>query len=1235
MPTEFYSEWYQAGNKFRADFIRSAFEGTATGIEGVGKTPFRRRFEGGDGHNKHKIICPQTGELSIVTDRWFLEKLHFAHDKEYQADVYWQNILSNQEFDDNTVWIDEGTDWAISGGDAVASVVTAGTDTSKFYQTAYQTTSIPHGIYTFDVSFNVSGGISEPVSFWIVGYNGSWVELAQEGATTNGSTNVISKRVIINDDYTRIGFYVQDIATTIDYNVTVNYFRLKQYLLRGYVDTTNISELHNVKNKGTIEIYDGLGELQEFEYDNAGTPYDEWQTVGAVVGNVLGKIGLGLFINENIDIWGKGLNQGSSNSMLTQEYVHTRSYWNDQNDISKGVKTAERVLADICEATGARIVQAWGEWWLQKVDVKSPFDFRTLTSSGTPSSSTTGFDTEIAINTDLNPDRTSKYGLARSKKEVKITTNRGLEHSVLEGTNFAEEDFASASSLNDWDTTNDTNTDPHGLWTPGASAHHKTARPPGSENFVLEFDAYVPDHEQASNDGDAISDDGGGGVRITSNSHGLTTSDWVIFWSPDYYTPGMYKVTAAAANTFDLNMTYSSQAQNVAFWTDVMNGQAIEIKDALPFGEGVTLEDSNEQVLVIEAEYEYNSFASSTVLTRGLMAWITVIARVNSTDYKTFGLDHNGVSFGQWYDYQADNFIPIIIRIDNRGKATIKYKVSLGGMYTTTTHDMYVAISTVNDGSSSGGIYWHSVKLYLEGSIDETTTKTINSNYNKMEEITLLHADPPQDANDEYLYLNPFRKLSGGDHLMVDNHIQHPFEGIVADYKLDETTGTTATDHVNGHDGTASGTVTVGVAGKINTAYQFATDGLINIDDLLTNELASTTIGAWETWYKPDDATPAANETLISFGDTNANEFIRCGIQSDGKFRLGCVLAGVTQYVLETDNAVFSDGIFTHLMVVHNGIQATLYVDEEEVAQTFTGVVNKAIWFNDLTGLDNGRIGCRNANSAGDTQFSNGVIDEVRFYTLNKTASEVSDLYNFNLGLEGFYTIQEILADNYKRLYERNSYTLEMTALQPGEDFINIMPVNILKDILNFDRKYMISQFDWMVKDEKGKPKGEIKSIEILPAGPIGPEDPEFNDASKWIQYDANDFTISGGKASLVVSGSYFSDTRLAWKAKQKIDFNPNEKVTYTIRINATLNSGSAAVGLRYWNGSQWQTMKSEEDGVGNPLSITLSGGPTTYERNTKSLGVVTAETFAIDIAGSNPNVDIFWIDFVVKSYNG
>ncbi len=165
-------------------------------------------------------------------------------------------------------------------------------------------------------------------------------------------------------------------------------------------------------------------------------------------------------------------------------------------------------------------------------------------------------------------------------------------------------------------------------------------------------------------------------------------------------------------------------------------------------------------------------------------------------------------------------------------------------------------------------------------------------------------------------------------------------------------------------------------------------DNFININESLNN-LATTKTGTWMAWVKPVDATPSEIKIIISFSDTNANEFIHLRIKTSGEFLVKTTDSGTSQWQLETDDIVFSDNTWTHVTLVQDGISPILYIDGVMVAQTFTTSTDKTSWFNDLTGLDNGRIGGRNVNSGGETNPFDGIIDEVKIYDRALSSNEV------------------------------------------------------------------------------------------------------------------------------------------------------------------------------------------------------------------------------------------------------
>jgi hypothetical protein len=176
--------------------------------------------------------------------------------------------------------------------------------------------------------------------------------------------------------------------------------------------------------------------------------------------------------------------------------------------------------------------------------------------------------------------------------------------------------------------------------------------------------------------------------------------------------------------------------------------------------------------------------------------------------------------------------------------------------------------------------------------------------------------------------------------------------------------------------------------------YIDGVDEAVNIDSALTS-LSTANTATISIWVKPIDGTPLSTEQFLCFGDTNANTSIRLGVLNTGVFDFQIRLGGTIQWIRRTDSAVFTDNTWTHLAVVMDNGAANpiLYVNGVAVAQSDLTTTNNYC-FNDLTGLDNGRIGCLNHNSGGNINFFDGKITDVLFTSDAKTAGNISTIYN-------------------------------------------------------------------------------------------------------------------------------------------------------------------------------------------------------------------------------------------------
>jgi len=195
-------------------------------------------------------------------------------------------------------------------------------------------------------------------------------------------------------------------------------------------------------------------------------------------------------------------------------------------------------------------------------------------------------------------------------------------------------------------------------------------------------------------------------------------------------------------------------------------------------------------------------------------------------------------------------------------------------------------------------------------------------------------------------------------------------------YNSLESTMTSATHYGNGHNG----------RNVFPSAMYFDGTAYIDIDNALT-PLASTTTGTWGLGVCLSDATPTAIQRILTFGDTGSNEYLQLYINTAGYLGLYCVDAGAEDFEIKTDAAITTDGVWVDVSVTQNGTTPILYADGVAVAQTANVSTDLTSWLNQLAGLDNGRIGCLNANGGGNTNFFQGVIEFTGLWSLNKSST--------------------------------------------------------------------------------------------------------------------------------------------------------------------------------------------------------------------------------------------------------
>lgn len=223
---------------------------------------------------------------------------------------------------------------------------------------------------------------------------------------------------------------------------------------------------------------------------------------------------------------------------------------------------------------------------------------------------------------------------------------------------------------------------------------------------------------------------------------------------------------------------------------------------------------------------------------------------------------------------------------------------------------------------------------------------------------------------------------------------------LVAHYKFDETTGTTATNQISGGTtGNVGTAVTVGVAGISGTAYRFAgTSAAQNFVDM-GNANFFTAINAagtmsFSAWIKTTDTTDNRNTVVFAGNDTATNIYADMGVSAQPGF-VGMATArnrpsGTPNNSVQATGVygttAINDGNWHHIAMTVDLAAATLrlYVDGA-LQNTQTMAIATFPTFNNF---EVGRLG----RSAPADPFQ-GDIDDVQVYSNTLSAAEVQYLY--------------------------------------------------------------------------------------------------------------------------------------------------------------------------------------------------------------------------------------------------
>lgn len=217
-------------------------------------------------------------------------------------------------------------------------------------------------------------------------------------------------------------------------------------------------------------------------------------------------------------------------------------------------------------------------------------------------------------------------------------------------------------------------------------------------------------------------------------------------------------------------------------------------------------------------------------------------------------------------------------------------------------------------------------------------------------------------------------------------------DNLVAQWKLDETTGTTAIDSVGSNDGAYYGfDATSTVAGIDGTAQNLdgANDRIQISDSADFTFTGDFSLSAWIKHSGAAEANTGDGWRVIAQQEASANHFmIRVNDSSGGtNGTVGVSFYSGSVYGVNSTTNV-KDGQWHHIVGVRQGSDLHVYID---------GVLD-----NTTNSVSTGTVDVGGTLKIGSYQVSNelfsGAIDDVRVYQKALTGDEISDMYNIMSG---------------------------------------------------------------------------------------------------------------------------------------------------------------------------------------------------------------------------------------------
>ncbi len=210
--------------------------------------------------------------------------------------------------------------------------------------------------------------------------------------------------------------------------------------------------------------------------------------------------------------------------------------------------------------------------------------------------------------------------------------------------------------------------------------------------------------------------------------------------------------------------------------------------------------------------------------------------------------------------------------------------------------------------------------------------------------------------------------------------------GLIAHYKFDETSGTTAADSSgNGNTGTLTNmTGSEWTTGMVGGALDFdGTNDYVEVPSASTSSLSTNFTVAM--WVKPASfvgGSSSGGPFLFHRPKTTTGSFetIKVGLRTSS-----VIDYKINNNGLDSPSSLLTLGSWSHIVALYDGSNQTIFVDGSQVANTARSGVLEA-------STAPSYIGVQQYNSSTFKQFLFGQVDDFRVYDHALSASEVSAL---------------------------------------------------------------------------------------------------------------------------------------------------------------------------------------------------------------------------------------------------